>query len=448
MDSGSEIPEDLNEPLLHDIQSIKVYRVRWFILLIYCINIMNNGVMFMGLSAIPNVSAKFYEVNTVYIEWISNIFLLTYVFIALPGSFLNKRFGIRPILLVCSTLQLIGCALRLAGYQEEWFFLVVIGQVLGAISLGLILQVSSKLSFQWFPEYERATATTIGLLFNILGVALGFALPSSIVRETTDRKYLEEDLKLLFLVQFIMNLIAFLLTILFFREKPVTSPSPIIREESKESFTKILKLLISNKYFMVVANAYSLYYGLCCAVTVIVSSLVSINYGNGYSSLIGWMGCFYNIAACITSVFLAIWLDRYKKFQIGAILLTLGSVVMWTTFVIVLNYVHSFVAVFILFVLFGFVGVSYFATGVEQVAEMTYPVPEEISSGFLLTLANLYATIFIFTFAPVVQRGYPKTVEFVIAGIYLCSFVLSCLGKTELRRGNAESVAGSSSLAH
>ena len=448
MDSGSEILEDLNEPLLHDILSTKVYKVRWFILLIYCINIMNNGVMFMGLSAIPNVAAKFYGVNTVYIEWISNIFLLTYVFIALPGSFLNNKFGIRPILLVCSTLQLIGCALRLAGYQEKWFFLVVIGQVLGAISLGLILQVSSKLSFQWFPEHERATATTIGILFNILGVALGFALPCSIVRETMDRKNLEEDMKLLFLVQFIMNLIAFLLTVLFFQEKPTTPPSSIIRDKSKESFTKKLKLLISNKYFMIVANAYSLYYGLYCAVSVIVSSLVSIKYQNGYSSLIGWMGFFYNIAACITSVLLAIWLDRYKKFQVGAILLTIGSLVIWTTFVIVLNYIHSFVPVFILFVLYGFVGVSYFATGVEQVVEMTYPVPEEISSGFLLTLANLYATIFIFTFAPVVQRGYPETIEFVIAGIYLCSFILSCLGKTELRRGNAESIARSSSLPH
>ena len=448
MDSGSEILEDLNEPLLHDILSTKVYKVRWFILLIYCINIMNNGVMFMGLSAIPNVAAKFYGVNTVYIEWISNIFLLTYVFIALPGSYLNNKFGIRPILLVCSTLQLIGCALRLAGYQEKWFFLVVIGQVLGAISLGLILQVSSKLSFQWFPEHERATATTIGILFNILGVALGFALPCSIVRETMDRKNLEEDMKLLFLVQFIMNLIAFLLTVLFFQEKPTTPPSSIIRDKSKESFTKKLKLLISNKYFMIVANAYSLYYGLYCAVSVIVSSLVSIKYQNGYSSLIGWMGFFYNIAACITSILLAIWLDRYKKFQVGAILLTIGSLVIWTTFVIVLNYIRSFVPVFILFVLYGFVGVSYFAIGVEQVAEMTYPVPEEISSGFLLTLANLYATIFIFTFAPVVQRGYPKTIEFVIAGIYLCSFILSCLGKTELRRGNAESIARSSSLPH
>ena len=56
----------------------------------------------------------------------------------------------------------------------------------------------------------------------------------------------------------------------------------------------------------------------------------------------------------------------------------------------------------------------------------------------LFPVANLYGFIFTLSFGALVQSGYIRTAVYLIAILYICSTVLACVAKTELKRCNTD----------
>ena len=434
---NKEIMNDDKTPLL-PYSRVKLFKRRWLMLLIFSLNTMSNGVLFMGLSSISNVSARYYNVSTVLIEWLSNMYMVVYVFTALPAAYVMSRVGIRPIMVVGAALDATATGLHYTGYRNVNFHFVIIGQIFAALAFGMILQVPGQLSATWFPENERGTATAIGVFMNILGVAIGFVQPTHMVKDSLDNSIVEIGLKHLYLSQMIVVIIVLIFTAVFFQNEPPAPPTllqPTTDDDVK--FVDTLKALVKDKNFLLMSQAYGIYYGLYVTFSVLLNSYVTSSFPNGYASTVGWMGFSCDSLAIFSCLFIGLWLDRYHHHKAMAVLLNSCSLITWLAFILILTRAPNIVGLFVTYSALGVVGVPYFSCGIEQAAEMTYPVPEGTSSAVILILGNLYGFIFILVLGVLNQAGHIQLSGFIIAGLYLLSTALSCISKTDLRRCRA-----------
>lgn len=423
--------------LLDHASGVKVYPQRWFMLFLFSMTTMANGAFFIGLSPVSNIVAPYYNTSDVVIEWLSNMFTLIYIFVSLPAAFLMEKYGVRPVLVVASGLNVLSTSLRFSGFKRSHFFFVLGGQIAAAIAFGTILQIPAKLSATWFPENERATATSISVFMNIFGVAVGFLQTTLTVPASSDQN-ISDGLKLLFLSQLVFCLLIFCLTFCFYKERPLTLPSNANRSNVQMYFSHSLLVLVKDKNFNLLGQSYALYYALFLTITVLLNPLLTTKFPSGYESRIGWMGFTLNMIAILGCFVFGLLLDRYHCYQKVAVFLNASSGVVWLIFILVSRNTNNFSLLYLLITLLGIVNVPFFSTGLEQAAEMTYPVSEGISSAVLLTLANVYACLLILVSGILIEKGHLGIVQFGILSVYICSTLYSCFSKTSLKRKLAE----------
>ena len=96
-----------------------------------------------------------------------------------PATRLFEARGLRVGLLVGAALNALGAVLRWQGAVSRSFVAAFVGQTICSIAQCFTLGVPPILAAAWFGPQERARATSIGVLSNQLGGALG--LMSSVV---------------------------------------------------------------------------------------------------------------------------------------------------------------------------------------------------------------------------------------------------------------------------
>lgn len=424
-----------------------VYKSRWLMLFLFSLTTFLNALMFMSMSPVVETIAPYYDVSAVQVEWLANMFMVVFIFICLPSAYIMTRFGVRTVLTSAAGFAAVGAAIQYGGTSRNGFTLIVIGQLFATITYGNMLQIPGELSALWFPAHERSLSTSIGVFMNIFGLAIGFVQPSSMIPVTEDSSQIESALKSFFLSRLIFAVITFVLTVFLYREKPPTPPS-VIEGKPQMGFFESLKALFKDKYFMVMSHAYGIYYGLFVAVSVLISRIVTWQFGAdaNIQHFIGWMGFACDIAAIFSIFLIGLYLDRYPRHQGVAMFLNGGSFWMWLIFIIILTETRNFTAMFVVYTIYGIVGIPYFASGVEQAAEMTSPVPEGTSSTMIMLLGNIYGFAFIFSIGVLIEDGFERTAVYIILGLYLVSFILVCIAKTKLKRSEAESVSRSQFL--
>ena len=145
---------------------------------------------------------RYYKVSAVSVEFLTNMNMIGYTIFALPASYAMKKWGIRPLLLIGSTLHFITTLLHYLAHDADKFWLIMLGQAFSAVASATILQSAGRLSTVWFPERQRGTATAIGVCANVMGTAIGFLLPTLMVKWSEDQNLIKAGLRMFFLVRF------------------------------------------------------------------------------------------------------------------------------------------------------------------------------------------------------------------------------------------------------
>ena len=179
--------QDLNDkssvtPLIKVRKNMK----RWIALFIFSLNTTALGALFIGISPITSIGAKYYKVNDVMIQWTSNIFIVVFIIFALPASYTVYKFGIRLVLFSVTVLNILATGLHYVGYRQDKFYFVIIGQIFSAVGNSAVFQMPGRLSSLWFDVNERGIATAIGFFMNIVGVAIGFLQCTLMIRDSPD----------------------------------------------------------------------------------------------------------------------------------------------------------------------------------------------------------------------------------------------------------------------
>ncbi|XP_038582108.1 feline leukemia virus subgroup C receptor-related protein 2-like [Micropterus salmoides] len=148
----------------------KLYHRRWFMLFLFSAVSASNAFIWLQYGIISNIFMRFYNTDSLAIDWLSMIYLLTYIPLILPVLWLLDNRGIRDIVLVGSAFNCIGAWIKIGSASPNLFTVTFLGQFVCSVATVFVLGIPSYLASVWFGEEEVSTACSIGVLGNQVGL--------------------------------------------------------------------------------------------------------------------------------------------------------------------------------------------------------------------------------------------------------------------------------------
>ena len=184
-DTKEQLPPDVLDRLLPDSQinetfteqpkfEPKVYRRRWFILFLFAAYSMSNNFQWIHLNIIGNVVIRFYNESlprdsfqqATAIDWLSMIYMLAYIPLIFPATWLLDKKGLRITLICGSLLNALGAWLKCVCVSSDRFWFLMTAQTICAIAQIFVLGIPARLAAVWFGPNQVSTATSIGVFGN------------------------------------------------------------------------------------------------------------------------------------------------------------------------------------------------------------------------------------------------------------------------------------------
>lgn len=473
-------------------ESIITYKTRWVVLAIFSLISMANAVIWISLSSITSIVKEYYRVSYSVVNWLAMIFSVMYIFVLLSAYCLNK-YGLKFTILVGAVANAIASCLRLIGSGRDGFIFALMGNGLAGLAQSFILFVPPTLAATWFGESERGTASAIGMLMNMLGVAIGYLMGGTLVPSSDDYDGAVKDglFKSLF-AQAVFCTILVIISVIFVRRVPLTPPSMSqalrLRQKQKKKLQKKLQKekevkltgyinyasesiqnsddfyecssnnssstleddsfqtygfvesfcqLAKNKPFHLITHSYGIYFGLYLAINTLLNHICTLNFP-GKEQEIGIMGFISVILGLVAILVAGIWIDKTRRYKLISVITFLFCGLTLLTFILVLNHSKNFKATFICFCIFGFFSYPYMTVGLEHAAEVAYPISEGITSGILLLVANMYGIAFTYLLEYVIDEFGTDVAGYIMVGLYFAGQMLCFFTNGELKRYQAD----------
>jgi MFS family permease len=356
----------------------KVYGYRWVVLLAFMCIVTLNQLLWITFAAITTDAMGFYGVSDLSIGLLSLIFMVVYIFISFPASWIIDTYGIRVGVGIGAVFTGIFGLLR--GMMADNYTWVLIAQIGLAVGQPFILNSITTIAARWFPAGERATASGLGSLAMYVGILLGLALTP----------YLTNALGIpgMLMVYGVASLIAMLFFLLFSRERPPSPPCPP-EQEPRSLVLDGLNKMIRQRDFVLLMVIFFVGLGAFNAVTTWIEQILSPRQFTATQA--GNAGGMMIFGGILGAVIIPMLSDKYRKRAPFLLLAIFGAIIGFAGITYVTSYVLLLVYSFIL----GFFLLSAGPIGFQFGAEMTYPAPEGTSNGLLLLMGQISGIIFI-----------------------------------------------------
>ncbi|KAI5168876.1 feline leukemia virus subgroup C receptor-related protein 1 [Manis pentadactyla] len=413
---------------------------RFAVLLIFSLYSLVNAFQWIQYSIISNVFEGFYGVSSLHIDWLSMVYMLAYVPLIFPATWLLDTGGLRLTALLGSGLNCLGAWVKCGSVQQHLFWVTMLGQCLCSVAQVFILGLPSRLASVWFGPKEVSTACATAVLGNQLGTAVGFLLPPVLVPNTQNNTdLLACNISTMFYGTSAIASLLFILTVIAFKEKPQYPPSQaqaVLKDSPPEeySYKKSIQNLFKNIPFVLLLITYGIMTGAFYSVSTLLNQMI-LTYYEGEEVNAGRTGLTLVVAGMVGSVLCGLWLDytkTYKQTTLIVYILSFFGMVIFT-FTLDLGYI---IIVFVTGGVLGFFMTGYLPLGFEFAVEITYPESEGTSSGLLNAAAQIFGILFTLAQGKLTSDYGPKA-----GNIFLCvwmfvGIILTALIKSDLRRHN------------
>lgn len=389
-----------------DRSDIKPTRKRYLILLLFSLHSAINSLQWIYLSSITNSVAKFYQVDNLAINLTSTIYMIVYIPLVVPATWLFERFGMRNSILIGSLGTTCGSLIKCFSCQPGsfWTFLIV-GQTLVAISQLFILSVPPRLASVWFPDHQVSLANACGVFGNQLGIALGFIVPQLIIgNEMENVERIGSGLLTMFIGITICSSLISLLIGLFFDKTPARPPGlarlqqiiqenaiaaeagaqPLVDTQSSTSrfgFAALLWDLACDTNFVLLMASYGLNVGVFYAISTVLNQMLSPIWPDA-NTLVGRLGLLLVVSGMCGSVIAGYILDKTRMYRLVNASLYTMSLLAMLLFSLTVECRNS-VALYLAVILLGYFMTGYLFIGYEMSNEITWPRPESVTAGLL-----------------------------------------------------------------
>ncbi len=357
----------------------RVYGYRWVMLSVYMLAIAVNQIMWITFAPITKDAAAFFGVTDLQIGLLSMSFMIVYLIVSIPASWIIDTYGIRAG--VGAGVVLTGVFGLLRGIFASDYNLLLIFQIGIAVGQPFLLNSITKVASRWFPVSERATASGLGTLAMYFGILLGMSLTPFLV----NGRNIDGMLKLYGMVSMATAMIFFILA----RERPVTPPCRPDQEERALAIDG-MRLLFRNRDFLWLMLIFFIGLGVFNSVTTWIENILS---PRGFSAeQAGITGGLMILGGVVGALIMPILSDRFRK-RVPFIQLALAGA---TISLAGVTFTGNYTLLLVSAAAFGFFLLSSGPIGFQYGAEVTFPVSEGTSNGFLLLMGQVSGIAFIF----------------------------------------------------
>jgi MFS transporter, FLVCR family, MFS-domain-containing protein 7 len=448
-----------DNPLINN-QTIRVYKMRWYILAVICFANISNAFNWINFSSIADFAGKFYTVDYDAINYLS----LSYLIIAIPAGFFSfwliDNFGLRSSVNLGAWFNFLGACIRVISSidsasgtpivsQSYKYTVLIVGQCLCALAQPFIMFVSSKFANTWFAEDQRSLANTLALGSNTVGILIGAFVSPIIVNSSVS---FISQMCFLNLIACGISLFPALMACFITRSTPKCPPSysQLVNNNQRQSnniestdgllnaseesappsltFSENFKIylsqigkLLKSKDFFILTMSFGLSLGLFNGLTTLIEQIFCTR---GYTDDdAGYFGGAMIVSGIVGSVISGLILDKTKRFEELAKICFAMSALSNIFLVCIQLYDNDKSTIYYLlmlsFVITGFFGLPLLPICMEMSIECVYPIPEATSTGLLFIAGQVFGIIMIIC--------YPKLAKIVDKDSYVYNSVQTCL---------------------
>jgi MFS family permease len=359
--------------------TFKVYPYRWIMLAAYMLIVAINQLLWITFAPITGDATLYYGVSDLRIGILSMSFMIVYIIVSIPASWIIDTYGIRVGVGIGAALTGIFGMLR--GLVTNNYDLLLIAQIGIAVGQPFLLNAITKMAARWFPVGERATASGLGTLAMYIGILAGITLTPFLTAG--------QGIAGMLYIYGISAVIAALVFIILAREGPPTAPCRPDEEERSlvfDGFMSTLRTRDFNRLMLI----FFIGLGVFNSVTTWIEDILR---PRGFSATqAGITGGLMILGGIAGALVIPLLSDRYRK-RVPFIIIALSGA---TLGLAVLTFATAYWAVLAAAAALGFFLLSSGPIGFQYGAEITYPASEGTSNGMLLMMGQISGIAFIF----------------------------------------------------
>jgi len=355
--------------------SVRPSRYRWVMLVAFMLAISANQLLWISFAPITGDAAAFYGVDSLAIGLLSLVFMVVFIAVSIPASWVIDTYGIRVGVGIGALLT--GAFGLLRGVMATDYAWVLGAQIGIAVGQPFVLNAIAKIAGRWFPLGERATATGLASLAIYVGIFAGLAAtPMLVLRSSIPTTLLiyggaAAAIGALFLV--------------LAKERPPTPVGP----EERSLVLDGLRSVFGNREFLLLLALFFVGLGVFNAVTTWIEDIVR---PRGLTiDQAGLIGGMMVIGGIIGAVVIPPLSDRRRRRVPFLLLAIAGSIPGLLGVTFASSYALLLASAFVL----GAFLLSSGPIGFQYGAEITYPAPEGTSTGLLILAGQVSGIAFI-----------------------------------------------------
>lgn len=356
----------------------RVYPYRWVVLGAFMLVNLTIQILWICFAPISGPAAKFYGVTDLQIGFFAMSFMIVYIPLSIPISWLIDTYGYRKaVSLGVILLGVFGLLRAVFAGNYTWELITTFGV---AVTQPFLLNAISTVAARWFPLGERATASGLALVAGFIGIAVG--------QITSPMLALAYGIPAMLWIFGLINAAAAVFFLAFTRDAPPTPPCPP-GFESRALMMDGLKSMLRVKEIWFLLFIFLVGLGVFNGISTWIAGIVE---PRGFSiQQAGDLGGIFLLGGVIGAIILPALSDKVRKRKVFILIgLTLALPgLLGLTFAT--RYWQMVASIFEL----GFFLVSLAAIGYQYGAEITYPAPEGTSNG-LLNLAGQVSVVFVY----------------------------------------------------
>jgi len=361
------------------MEKMKVYGYRWVVLFVFALINAIVQIHWVNFASITGEAAAFYGVTPMQIGLLSMSFMVMYIFLCIPASYMIDTYGLRIGVGIGAALT--GIFGLLKGIYATNYTIIFISQLGLAVAQPFVMNAMTKVSAKWFPMDERATATGLAALSQYIGIIIALAVTPFIFKA-----YAMKGMLMIYGISSVVAAIAFLI---FIKDSPPTPSSEYHDEDTVTVFAGINRMF-KQRDMILLLILFFFGLGMFNAVTTWIEQILSPRGFN--SEQAGLIGGVMMIGGIIGAVILPLLSDKLRKRKPLLILTMIGIV----PGLIGLTFATGFPMLLVSGFILGFFIMSAGPIGFQYGAEISYPTPESSSQGMLLLAGQISGIIFIY----------------------------------------------------
>ena len=388
----------------------KVYGYRWVMLALFMLMVAANQVLWITFAPITVDASSFFKVSDLMIGILSMSFMIVYMVVSIPASWIIDTYGIKIGAGIGALLT--GTFGLMRGWAGTDFNMVLMAQIGIAIGQPFLLNSITKLSALWFPLEERATAAGLGTLSMYIGILAGMVV--------TPVLFTSNGLVGMMNIYGIISAVIAVIFLIFSRNAPPTPPCEAHGEERALAMDGF-RMMFKSRDFWLLMFIFFIGLGVFNCVTTWIENIMmprgftAVQAGNTGGAM---------IAGGIVGALIMPLLSDYYHRRTPFIMIALAGA---TIGLIGITFATSYPMLLTFGAIMGFFLLSSGPIGFQYGAEITFPASEGASNGWLLLMGQVSGIAFIFGMdgfksATTGSMTFPLMV---LIGLMIFSFLLS-----------------------